>query len=163
MVLDPIALARIRDAAAEIRALAGDDEVAYMDTLEGETDAVELLDALIEAAQHVAALEAATREQAQRLGERARRFADQGKGYRHTMRLILSAMDMRKVVRPGATLSVTAGRASVEIHDPASVPSQLRKPGEPDKAAISKQLEQGEDVPGCRIVVGEETLTLRTA
>lgn len=163
MNLDPTILAHIRAVAAEVRALAGDDDTAQADTIEGATEAMELLDALIEASQHVASLEAAARERAQRLAERARRLAEQDRGYRRAMASLLAAMDLKRVVRPCATLSVSPGKLSVRIDSPADVPSQLRKPGEPDKAAIKAQLEAGVDVPGASLVRGDETLTMRTA
>ena len=163
MTIAPATLASIRALAAEVRELAGDDDIAVADTIEGASEAMEMLDALIDAAQHAAALEAATREQAQRLGERARRFADQGRGYRRAMRELLSAMDLRKVVRPGATLSIKAGGVSVVIDNPDDIPTQLRRPGEPDKAAIKAQLEAGETVPGARLARGDETISMRTA
>lgn len=163
MLIDAATLGRLQAIASDIREMAGEDERAYLDTLDGETDVLDLLDDWIARSQHVAALEAATREQAQRLGERARRFAEQGRASRRAILLLLHAIGERKLVRPGATLSVKSGSVSVEITDPAAVPTQLRKPGEPDKAAIRAQLEAGEDVPGCRIVTGEETISMRVS
>lgn len=163
MNLPPATLASIRALAAEIRDGAGEDDDATADTFEAASDAMEMLDALIDASQHVTALEGATREQAQRLTERARRFAEQSKGYRRAMHTLLEAMTLRKVVRPGATLSLKAGSLSVAIDNPADIPSQLRKPGDPDKAAIKAQLEAGEDVPGARLVRGEDTISMRVA
>ncbi len=163
MRLDPQTLAHIRAVADEARAIDAEDDVLLVDTIEGETDALEMMDGLIDAAQHAVSLEAAARERAQRLGERARRLADQGKTYRRALLMLLEAMDLKRVVRPGATLSVSAGRTSLEVVDPAEVPSQLRKPGEPDKAAIKRLVEAGEDVPGARLVEGPATLSVRIA
>ncbi len=163
MRLDPATLAELRALAAEVRALAGEDDVATADTIEGASEAMEMLDGLIDAAQHAAALEAMVRERAQRLTERARRFAEQGKGYRRAMLALMEAMTLRKVVRPGATLSLKAGGVSLEITDPAAVPTQLRKPGDPDKAAIRAHLEAGEAVPGARLVRADDTISMRTA
>lgn len=163
MMLDPVTLARIRGLAAEIRAMAGDDDAAQADTLEGETNAFEVLDGLIDAAQQASAMGDATRERAQRLTLRARRFDEQERGYRKAMLALMEAMDLKRAVRPGATLSRKAGGLSVEIADKDAVPTQLRKPGEPDKAAIKAHLEAGEGVPGCRLVRGEDTISMRTA
>jgi hypothetical protein len=162
MRLHPDTLAAIREAAQAAREADADDEALLWDTLEGETDALALLDRLIAAAQSDASLEAATREQAQRLGQRARRFADRAAGYRAAMRLVLDAIGTRRAERPGATVSLSPGRLSVEIHAPDQVPTQLRKPGEPDKAAIKRLLDAGEDVPGARLARGDDTISMRT-
>lgn len=161
MMLDPAVLARIREIARDVRAQAGDDDTAQADTLEGATDAMELLDALIEASQHAASLEAAARERAQRITERARRMAEQDKGYRRAMACLLDAMDLKRVVRPCATLSIKPGSLSVRIDSPADIPTQLRKPGEPDKAAIKAQIEAGVEVPGASLERGAATISMR--
>ena len=109
MTIHPATLAAIRADALAIREATGDDDVAQADTLEAATDAMEMLDALVEAAQHADALSAATRERAQRLGERGRAFAERAKGYRRGALALLRAMDLPKVVRPGATLSIRSG------------------------------------------------------
>jgi hypothetical protein len=163
MNLPPDALAAIRDAADAARDVDADDEELLRDMLEGCSDAFEILDRLIAAAQGDAALEAAARELAQRQTQRARRFAERVAGYRGAIRLVLDAMGVRKAERPGATVSVSAGRVSVEVFAPADVPSQLRKPGEPDKAAIKAALEAGEDIPGARLVKGADTISMRVS
>lgn len=165
MRLDAAALARIREATAEVRAVLGedDDERAVVDTVDSLTDAGDMLDALIRLSHEDAALEAAIRELAQRYGARARRIGERQATWRRLMRLVMGAMGVRTAERPGATLTVKPGSVSVRIVNAADVPTQLRKPGEPDKQAIRAQLEAGVDVPGAALERGEETLMVRGA
>ena len=79
---------------------------------------------------------------------------------------MLEAISVKKLERPRATLSRSAGRVTVRITDEASVPTQLctiKTITTPDKAAIKRQLEAGEDVPGAELARGDDTLILRSA
>lgn len=163
MMLDPATLADIQAIAADIRTCTGDDEVAFWDTLDGATPVPELLDGFIEKSQEAAAMEAAARELAQKFMRRAQMFAAHKEGARKAALLVMQATGETKVKRPGATLSVSPGKVSVRIDNPADVPSQLRRPGAPDLTAIRAQLEAGETVPGASLVTGEPSLSMRTA
>ena len=163
MRLDPASLSEIREAAAMARSVDPDDAALLLDTIEGSSDALELLDACIEGAQAAAAMASAGREMAERQSKRAKRFEEQARAFKAMAHQILDAIGERKVIRPGATLSVSPGRLSVSITATADIPTQLRKPGEPDKDAIRKQIEAGETVPGAALVRGADTLTMRIA
>lgn len=154
-------LALIQRIAADLAAYA-DDESTYLDTLDGETDVLAALDALIEREQSDRAMADGIKARADALRARAKRFDDRADAARRGMQAIMAAASLRKVARPLATLSVQPGRVSVRITDPADVPTQLRKPGEPDKTAIRAAIEAGETIPGAVLVAGEETLTMRT-
>lgn len=138
------------------------DDETFLDTLDGETNALDIADRLIASMQSDAALAAAAKAQADDLATRAKRISARADAKKKTLGLILDAMGQRKLERPGATVSRLAGRASVQITDEASVPSQLCKTTvTPDKTAIKKQLEAGEAVPGAELVRGDDTISVR--
>lgn len=153
-------LALIQRIAADLAAYA-DDEGLYLDTLDGETDILAALDALIDSEQADRAMAEAIKARADALRARASRFDARADAARRGMQAVMAAASLRKVVRPLATLSVQPGRVSVQITDPDAVPTQLRKPGPPDKTAIRAQIEAGETVPGAALLAGDETLTMR--
>lgn len=160
-----IDLTRIRAIAEELAAYR-DDEETYIDTLDGETDAVELLDREIAAEQADRALCEAIKAQMEALRKRADRIDMRADTRRRMQKAILEAMGLRKLERPLATLSIRLGSVSVKITDDAAIPTQLRTvktTSTPDKIAIRKQLDAGETVPGAELVRGDETLSVRVA
>lgn len=141
-----------------------DDEETYLDTLDGATDALDLLDREIASEQADRALVAALADHIKALKARADRIDMRADARRKVQLLILNAIGLRKVERPLATLSLRAGSMSVRITDEASIPSQLctiKTIASPDKAAIRAQIEAGETVPGAELVRGDETLSVR--
>lgn len=154
----------IETVSAELAEMLGDDFDAetFWDTLDGETDAVEVMDHILASMQEDEALAAAAKEQADAIAARAKRIAARAAAKKKTLGLILDAAGQKKVERPLATVSKVAGRMSVQINDEASVPSQLCKVvTTPDKTAIKKQLEAGETVPGCELVRGPDSVMVR--
>ena len=143
-----------------------DDEPGYLDTLEGETDAMDVADYLIrEALRADALIEAAKAERAM-LDMRTKRFEDRARAHRRAMLDLLDAAGVKKLERPRATISRRAGSMRVEIDHDATVPTQLctvKTTMTPDKAATKAQIEAGVDVPGCVLVRGEDSVTVRAA
>ena len=160
--MKPLNIPQIEGLAAHIRDLIGDDDQTLIDTLEGETDAMEWLDRFVAEAQASKAMVAALDEQIKALTQRKRRIADREPRMKEAARSVMDAIGVRKIERPAATLYFTAGRTSVEITDPSDVPSQLcAVKTTPDKAAIKRALEAGETVPGAALVRGDDTLTMK--
>lgn len=150
--------------AADLRAMLGDDfdEVTFLDTLDGETDAADIADKLIAAMQEAEAMAEAVKAQEADLKARRARFEARGDAFRKQMLHLLDAAGMKKMERPAATISRRAGLPSVQITDESAVPSQLCKTTiTPDKAAIKAQLLAGETVPGAVIVTGDDGVTVR--
>jgi len=141
-----------------------DDEETYLDTLDGATDALDLLDREIASEQADRAFVAALADHIKALKARADRIDMRADARRKAQLLILNAIGLRKVERPLATLSLRAGSVSVQITDEAAIPSQLctiKTSTSPDKAAMRAQIEAGETVPGAELVRGDETLSVR--
>jgi len=145
--------------------LGGDfDAETFWDTLDGETDALDLIDHILAKRAEDAALAAAAKAQADALSKRAKRIAERDNAHKRAIMALLNATGEKKVERPGGTVSILKGRVSVQITDETAVPSQLCKTTvTPDKTAIKKQLEVGEDVPGAVLSRGEETISVRVA
>ena len=150
--------------AADLRAVLGDDfdERTFLDTLDGETGALDLADALIAGMQDADAMAAAAKSQADAIAARAKRLADRAAAYKGRMLTLLDAIGEKKLERPRATISRRSGSISVQITDADAVPTQLCKfVKTPDKTAIKKQIEAGEDVPGARLERGADGVTVR--
>lgn len=155
-----IDLTQIAAFADLIRDMTEGDETAFVDTLDGETDAVDVLRQLVKARVEAKAYEAACKEAAKEYTDRARRMADRQNAITRAMGEILDATGQQKLAFDLATISRTKARLSLTVYDEAQIPTQLRK-SVPDTAAIRAQLDAGEDVPGARLDLGEPGLTVR--
>lgn len=154
----------IEQVSAVLRDMLGDDfdPETFWDTLDGETDALDLIGHLIKDRVEAQAFEAASKEQASIWSDRARRMADKQKAVAKALGTILDATGERKVAHPLGTVSRIAGRLSLQIFDETAIPSQLCVTTvSPDKVAIKKQLEAGETVPGAVLVRGDDSVTVR--
>ena len=142
------------------------DPETFWDSLDGETDAVDIADRIIRHMQDDAALAAAAKAQADALADRAKRLASREGAHKKALLTLLDATGQKKMERPCATVSRRAGSLSVHITNDADIPSQLctvKTVTAPDKAAIKKQIEAGEAVPGAELVRGPDGVTVRIA
>ena len=154
----------IQAIAADLRDMLGEgfDEATFLDTLDGETDALDMADALIRDMQEADAMAAAAKAQADQLAARAKRMGDRSAAMKRGLGTLIEAMGVPKLERPAATVSRRKGSMSVQIVSPDDVPSQLcRITRTPDKTAIKRQIEAGEDVPGARLERGADGVTVR--
>lgn len=141
-----------------------DDEETFLDTLDGETDCLDLLDREIAAMQADESLADAIRAQIAALTARRDRIDMRAAAHRSNAGMILRAIGYTKAERPLATVSIRPGNLSVQITDEAEIPSQLTREKvtrTPDKAAIMAQLEAGETVPGASLVRGADIISVR--
>lgn len=153
----------IRRMSDNIRAICGDDQDTFLDTLDGETDAMDILGTLIKERNEVLGNEAALKELAKQYKERADRMNAKADAIAQTMGHLLDAMGERKVQHPFATVSRTKPRARVVIEDEHQIPTQLMKVKKsPDLTAIKAQMDAGEYVPGAAIALGNEGVTVRS-
>jgi len=153
----------IRRMSDNIRALCGDDQDTFLDTLDGETDAMDILGALIKERNEMLGNEAALKELAKQYKERADRMNAKADAIAQTMGHLLDAMGERKVQHPFAPVRRTKPRARVVIEDEHQIPSQLMKVKKsPDLTAIKAQMDAGEYVPGAAIALGNEGVTVRS-
>ena len=152
----------IRRMSDNIRAMVGDDEDCFLDTLDGETDAMDVLGKLIQERQEIQANEAAVKDLAKTYQERAARLNAKADAISQTIGHLLDAIGSKKVAHPLATVSRTKARQSVLVTNPEEIPTQLTKvKRSPDLAAIKEQLEAGEFVPGAEMKLGNPGVTVR--
>tara|TARA_R100001369_G_scaffold61509_1_gene88395 strand:+ start:453 stop:938 length:486 start_codon:yes stop_codon:yes gene_type:complete len=146
----------------QIRMITGDDQDTFLDTLDGETDAMEIMGKLVEERTEAAAHEVAMKDLAATYSTRSKRLAARQNAISITIGHLLDAMGETKIKHPIATISRTKARWGVKIFDEAEIPSQLTKVTiKPDLAAIKKQMDQGESVPGCQFQMGQPSITVR--
>ena len=142
-----------------------DDEETYLDTLDGATDARDLLIREVSAEMSDRALVGAINAQITALEARRDRLDARADAHHRALMLIMRAADIHKIELPAATLSIRAGSISVQITDADAIPSQLctvKTTTAPDKKAIRAQIEAGETVPGAELVRGPDSLSVRT-
>jgi len=152
----------IREMADNIRLYTEDDQDTFLDTLDGETDAMDILGKLVQERVEASIYEGAAKDLAATYTIRAKRLSARQDAISQTIGQLLDAMGEKKIMHPYATISRTKPRWSVRITDEADVPTQLMKvTTKPDLAAIKKQMEQGEIVPGCDINPGNPSITVR--
>lgn len=161
------AITQLREAAALLAADHPDlaaDEVAWIDTLDGMTDGLDLAEYLAERALHLSALEDAARERAKGLQDRAKRFGAEQDRLKAIILALVDAAGGKKVVRAAMTLSPRATPASLVEVDASLTPEALLKqpPPVPDKAAIKDMLKAGEMVPGWVLNNGGRTVAILT-
>lgn len=148
--------------AAEVRELLGDDfdQQTFLDSVDGEVDAMDLLGHFITARVEAQELAKAMKAVAETYTARAKRYEQQAATYTTGMGKLLDALGEQKVPHQLGTVSRTKPRQHVVIEDDALIPTQLRK-WSTDTAAVKKQLEAGEGVPGARLEYGAPGLTVR--
>lgn len=153
-------IARVSD---DLRAILGDDlDEAFFDTLDGETDAVEIAARLLAGALSADALVDAIVGEQRDLADRKKRIEARGSAYRGQLLAVIDAMGVKKLELPRGTISRRNGLQSLHIADETAIPSQLCKTTiAPDKAAIKAQLLAGENVPGAELLTGADGVTIR--
>lgn len=164
--MDRINTLIIEAVSAELRDMLGEDfdPETFWDTLDGETNALDIADALIAKRGEAKALAAAAKAQADELAARASRIAERSRACDAALLTLLRAAGEKRLERPGATISRRSGSVRVVIDDETDVPTQLCKIVQtPDKTAIKKQIDAGETVPGARLERGPDGVTVRVA
>lgn len=169
-MLTPDALARIREAAAEVRGALGedDDERAFWDTLAMLTDVEEIADGLLRRMAHAKTMAAALTAERADLKARLTTFNRQAERADAMLAAVVKASGQRKMTRPRATLYFSTGQERVELAPDFECPKQLLKhppapPPAPDLDAIMAHLRANpESIPGARIARAPETFNVRT-
>ena len=140
-----------------------DDDQALSDTLDGETDAIDVIARFIREGREDEAMAAALDAMMKDMGERKARIRSRADRRRGIALSLMQAIGERKVERPDFTASIRAVPPKVEITDEAALPDALCKVTRaPDKVAIKQAIEHGDQVPGAVLGNGGESLTVRT-
>jgi hypothetical protein len=157
--------------AARARLLAEDpdlehDEAALIDLLGPEQANVEeALSRLLRAVVHAESMAEAAGTRADALKAREKRYAARALMMRGTAMAMLDENGMRRFEMEDLTASVTSGRLKPEVAEPDAIPDLYvvtETTRKPDLRAILAVLKSGEAVPGCELVSGLPSLTIRT-
>ncbi|TWH01792.1 viral Gp157 protein [Ochrobactrum sp. J50] len=141
-----------------------EDEDLRADMIEGETDAYRVLGRIVAIERDANSMVLAIGERAKELAARKERYARRKDAMRALLLRLLKAANLNKVSLPEATVSVSKGRAGVEIVDESAVPARfLKVVKSPDKTLIKEALDAGKTVKGAVLREGQPTLTVRAA
>jgi len=155
VTVSPRRLMEAMSAAQQLIAELPDDERLRLDTIEGETQALEYLDAYAEQAIKDGALVKAAEEKARRLKARIERN-------RAIVTAILQGLELKRAERALFTASLAQRTEVVEVPTNEALPVAFVRMA-PDKVLINKTLRAGERVPGYELQDKSDcTLTIRT-
>jgi hypothetical protein len=139
-----------------------DDDDTLSLGLEGETDLHEVLALVVLRMRNAEALAIGDNVLINDLKERRDRFNRQYEAMRTLALKLMSAAEVRKVVLPQATLSISLGPRKVIVTDESRLPADcVRIKREPDRIAIKRFIEEGSTIPGAELSNAEEHLTVR--
>lgn len=152
-----------RELVDRLRTLCGEDEEAFLDTLDGETDTTDAARRVVRWLVEQDAQADAMKALAETYSARSKVFTDRKAGARNALFHFMEYLGVKAMPLPEATLSIRQGTISLAGEaDPAELPDDLvRIKREPDKAAIKAALEAGRDVPGYVLSNGSPSLSVR--
>lgn len=140
-----------------------EDETLRLDMIEGETDFARVLSKAVEARAEKLSMAEAIKLRIADLAERKARFERGADGVKSLIHSLMDAAGQDKVTLPEATIFTTKPRTSVNVLNVDELPQgYYRVKREADKTAIKSALEQGEQIPGAELVMGDAGLTIRT-
>lgn len=138
-----------------------EDDVLRLDMVDGCTNAMELIDQLLEAERESVGLENGLDQIIERFYARRSRIASRRGALRKYMMQLMEAANLKKAERPAGTISIATGRPKVVITDVNQLPDGLvRIKREPDKELILSDLKQGRLIPGATLSNAEPVLRI---
>ncbi len=149
---------------AHIRAVAGDDDETWLDTLDGETDAIGAARAVVRAILEAGANAEAVKALSAQYTERKRALEAREDRLRGALLRFMQEIGEKTLPLPEATVSVGHGQpALVGEPDVEAIPEGYVKITKTaDRALIRKALMGGFEVEGCTLSNAEPRLTIRT-
>lgn len=161
------AIARLREAADALAVEHPDlaaDERAWIDTLDGMTDGLDLAEWLAERVLHLKDMTRSVEARAEALYKRGQRFDADADRLRGLILALVDAAGGKKVVRASMTLSPRPTPAKLVEVDAKLTPAAMLKqpPPVPNKDAIREALMLGGEVPGWAMSNGGRSLAILT-
>lgn len=143
--------------------LAADEDV-LRDTLDGETDALDLVRRLVRFSIAASVMEKAAAGRVQALQTRKARFAARAEAARGAAFGMLDALGLSRLDDAEFTASIRDGQPGVIVTDEDALPDEFVKVARaPDKTAIGAAIRAGRSVPGAEIANGSPSLQVRTS
>ena len=155
----------IADLAKSIREACGEDDTAFVDTLDGETSAIDAARAVVRWIDVQEANSEAMKQLAKGYQARAKVLEERGDGARRALLRFMQEIGERTLPLPEATLSVRQGQRSlVGDAEPLTLPGEFVKvKHEIDRTAIKRHLENGGSLQGFALSNGAPSLAIRRA
>lgn len=141
-----------------------DDERGWLDALEGETDAFELVRKLLNKIEDDEGAAAELKEQMDNRKLRKDRLDNRVSKYRDAIMAVMECAGLDKLALPEATLSVRDIAAKLVVNDPAAVPDEYTTPNpKPSMDAIKAAFSPDNDnLPNwLRVEPARPSLTVR--
>jgi len=141
-------LNEIRRIAEWLREACGDDDQAFIDMIEGETNAFEALEVVHRSLQGDDELITGIKARQAELASRLSRIEARKETKRKTIGMILRAAGLKKAELVEATVSIRDGKAKLIVGDADAIPDEyVRTKREADKKAINAAFEDAEELP----------------
>jgi hypothetical protein len=141
-----------------------DDEQLRLDTIEGETDALEIATRLVRLVNRAEGMTEAIDAEIDALKQRRKRYVEQARRARVGIQSIMTTSELRKLELPVGTVSLKRTPPSLVITDSKAIPNDFwRVKMEPDNTAIKDALKKGQAVEGCTLSNGGETISIRVS
>lgn len=154
-------MSTISDMFAAFPELETDDELK-LDTLEGETDFGEVMTRILEIEREANSMMNAIDARIKDLDVRKSRQKRKQDAMKSLMLRIMKGAGVRSLPLIEATISVRNGSPSVVVYDEDSLPDEYFKTVKtPIKSDIGAALKNGAVVPGARVEVGADSITIR--
>ncbi len=149
--------------AAAIKEAAGDDDIAFVDTLDGASDVIRAARSAVRMIQANEALCETAKQMAQCLQARSKDFDDRAQRARDALSHFLQEIAATSLVLPEATVTLSAGRPSLSGDaDPVTLPDDLVKvERKPDRAKIKDAINAGRVIEGYSLSNSRPRLQLR--
>lgn len=147
-----------------------DDEALRVDVIDGETDAIKVIDRLLSAIAEKTGYAKGIALEMQNFVERIARYEHAIKGYKDGIKKIFGAMEVNKLERPLATMYWSKGQPKLldtidgkfDLHSHADLPEEfIVTSKELSKTLIRAALLAGEKVPGFTLSNSEPSFNLR--
>ncbi|MEZ5844038.1 MAG: siphovirus Gp157 family protein [Hyphomicrobiaceae bacterium] len=140
------------------------DDDTLQDTLEGLTDATDIIGAVIRSSLEDAALLEALSTRLSDMKARRDRLEDRMRTKREIARKAMTAAGIHKLTHPDFTASLRTGAASLEVENPALVPAAYLKPQPPtlDRQGLLAALKAGITIDGVALKAPTPQLNVRT-
>lgn len=134
----------------------------FWDTLDGETDILDVVNAILKNKFQNAAGMKMNLDLAAEYKARAYDLETRDKSYNNQLMKIMEMTKQTKILSPLATVSKRKGVESIVITDEEKIPTQLcNVVTSPDKSAIKRLLQQGEIIDGAELTRGSKTISIR--
>lgn len=165
--LNPVNIEQQAHLAAQVLSMieeanSSEDEALVHDMLEGETNIVKMIEAVLSSMKDAVWMTEALKQREKELQERRKRFEARSEAGRALLQQIMEKTGLQKLVLPEATLSIGAKPASVVVYDEAAIPDDFWKVERKlDKKALLAALKESPGVAGAQLSNGGASLTIR--